>query len=117
MRREMLRISIAAVSFLFLILTAAAAQESPACLTQTRLCDEATGLLAQCQSRGLNCGSIDERMNNICLAKTLACVDLTHSVETGQGIFRLEDNETIAMGRAKEPLGPTLTPGSEEESR
>jgi hypothetical protein len=77
---EMPKISITAFSLLFV--TAAAAEETAECLGQTRLCDDATALLSQCQSQRLDCGAINKQAESICV-KSLACNAPTHSSFVG----------------------------------
>jgi hypothetical protein len=79
----MLKISIAAVTLLFV--TAAAADDTGDCADQARLCNDATALLSQCQSQKLDCTAINKQAESICV-KSFACNAPTHSSNLGTQI-------------------------------
>ncbi len=85
----MLKLLIAACPLLFL--SAAAAEETAECLSQTRLCDQASGLLTQCQSKHLDCDEISKQADSACASKTFACSEPTYSNNLGTQ-FRPEAN-------------------------
>jgi Domain of unknown function (DUF4189) len=58
-------------------------EQTAQCITQTHLCDDATSLLSQCQSKRLDCDAINKQAESICASRTLTCNEPTYSSNLG----------------------------------